>query len=90
MLTEPRYAHCNFIHESDQANEADSHSMAPVTRGRLYDETAEWNAWINPYYSMIDDQRFGRNVDGDNAKLDLGMDKRFGEDWIAGLCQLAG
>jgi len=86
ILNDPRYAHCfGTSMEPDQGSDDGDAVSAPVTPGRHYDKSSQWNTWVNPKNSKIKDRRYGRDFDAENMSLSLGADKRFGKGWIAGL-----
>ncbi|PWK65654.1 outer membrane autotransporter protein [Aminobacter sp. AP02] len=56
----------------------------PLTEGRDLGAPTLWNAWGQPLFVQVSDQRFGLDMDTQLGSITLGLDRRIGEDWVLG------
>ena len=57
----------------------------PLTPGRDFGVTTEWNAWSDVRSLSSHDARFGLDLSNVARSATFGLDRRFGSDFVAGL-----
>ena len=57
----------------------------PLTPGRDFGVSTEWNAWTDVRSLSSHDARFGLDLSNVARNLTFGLDRRFGSDFVAGL-----
>ena len=56
----------------------------PLTEGRDLLEPTLWNAWVQPVYVQVSDERYGLDIDTHLGSVTVGLDRRFGENVVLG------
>ena len=55
----------------------------PLTEGRDLGPTL-WNAWMQPLYVQVTDERYGLDMETHLGGVTVGLDRRFGENVVLG------
>ena len=56
----------------------------PLTEGRDLLEPTLWNAWVQPVYVQVSDERYGLDMDTHLGSVTVGLDRRLGENVVLG------
>ena len=64
--------------------EADRNAEVPLTEGRDLGEPTLWNAWVQPLFVQVSDERYGLDMDTQLSSVTFGLDRRFGDNVVLG------
>lgn len=79
---ETRAADCG---ESQLGVAAPVGAIIPLTEGRDLVVESLWNGWVDLHHIGSKDRRNGLDLDGSTGGVTLGVDRRFGANFVAGL-----
>ena len=58
--------------------------QVPLTEGRDLGAPTLWNAWVQPLFVQVSDERFGLDMETRMSGVTVGLDCRFGENIVFG------